>query len=173
MCEHKELSLATSSDWESVCAECGEVMENTESSNQTFWFVSGEHAMRGVGVTVLEAWQSIIELAKTEPVPAWIQTDKLEAWTASGDFLKVQNWAEWSAELAAADLSDETCECGACEGIGTVVIENRLTTDAGTKFARTDVELLRDECPVCEGRKRLTGDEQRAYERKYETADRD
>lgn len=144
-----------------------------ESANKTFWFVSGKHAMRAIGVTVLEAWRSIIELAKTEPMPAWIQTDKVEAWTASGGFLKVQNWAEWSAELAAADLSDETSDCGACDGRGTVVVKNRLTTDARTKFARTDIELLREECPVCEGRKRLTGAEQRAFERTYETADRD
>ncbi len=145
----------------------------SESANQTFWFVSGPHAMRGVGVTVLEAWRFIVDLAKEEPMPAWIQTDKLEAWTASGEFLKVQDAAAWTAELAAADQSDGTGECAACEGRGTVVVENRLTTDAGAKDARTDVEQLRDECPVCDGRKRLTDAEQRAYDRKYETADRD
>lgn len=26
-CEHSELSLATSSDWETVCADCGEVID--------------------------------------------------------------------------------------------------------------------------------------------------
>ncbi len=26
VCNHKNVSLATSSDWESVCADCGEVM---------------------------------------------------------------------------------------------------------------------------------------------------
>ena len=26
MCEHRDLSLATSSDWETVCAKCGEVI---------------------------------------------------------------------------------------------------------------------------------------------------
>jgi hypothetical protein len=26
-CEHSELSLATSSDWETVCADCGEVVD--------------------------------------------------------------------------------------------------------------------------------------------------
>jgi uncharacterized Zn finger protein len=29
MCDHSELSQATSSDWETVCAECGEVMGDT------------------------------------------------------------------------------------------------------------------------------------------------
>lgn len=27
MCDHKELSLSTSSDWETVCTECGEVVD--------------------------------------------------------------------------------------------------------------------------------------------------
>jgi hypothetical protein len=27
MCNHSELSLATSSDWETVCAECGKVID--------------------------------------------------------------------------------------------------------------------------------------------------
>jgi uncharacterized Zn finger protein len=29
MCDHSELSQATSSDWETVCAECGDVMTDT------------------------------------------------------------------------------------------------------------------------------------------------
>jgi len=27
MCEHKDLSFATSSDWETVCAACGEIID--------------------------------------------------------------------------------------------------------------------------------------------------
>ena len=30
MCNHSELSQATSSDWETVCADCGEVIDMTE-----------------------------------------------------------------------------------------------------------------------------------------------
>jgi chromosome condensin MukBEF complex kleisin-like MukF subunit len=29
MCDHNEPSQATSSDWETVCADCGEVMSDT------------------------------------------------------------------------------------------------------------------------------------------------
>ncbi len=32
MCSHSELSQATSSDWETVCAECGEVMSEPKTN---------------------------------------------------------------------------------------------------------------------------------------------
>lgn len=166
-CNHKEVSLATSSDWESVCAECGEILEGVAMTQvqaeitSMFAFVSGENAIIRHAVTVLEAWRKVMESAKTEPMWAWLQTDKLEAWDQNGNFIKVQNWAEWCEELAAADRDDASCECEVCNGDGYVVHVNKITTDAGTKWVRTAVEgNYKETCDACNGSGRIFNESQ-------------
>ena len=37
MCDHNNISYATSSDWESVCADCGEVVCDDANTGSTFF----------------------------------------------------------------------------------------------------------------------------------------
>lgn len=44
---------------------------------------------------------------------------------------------------------DDICET--CNGDGYVVVHNKIVTDAHTKWERTAIETLRNECPECNG----------------------
>ena len=47
MCNHSELSQATSSDWETVCAECGEVIVDKKSGRGGARANAGRKAAHG------------------------------------------------------------------------------------------------------------------------------
>jgi hypothetical protein len=129
------------------------VMSKTSVVNNgvRFFFVSGENAVSEIGYTVVDAWGKIVEAAKTEPMPAWLRTDKVEAWTQTGTFLNAQTWDERTAELDAVNLSDSQCDCEMCDGTGFIVFGNKIVTDRGTKWQRTATEQLKETCPACDG----------------------
>lgn len=63
MCDHKELSLATSSDWETVCAECGKVVDMGKKQGRppTERGAYNPNPARQFGRISDEDWQAIKE----------------------------------------------------------------------------------------------------------------
>ena len=62
-CEHSELSLATSSDWETVCADCGEVIDMGKKQGRppTDRGAYNPNPARQFGRISDEDWQAIKE----------------------------------------------------------------------------------------------------------------
>ena len=67
MCDHNELSLATSSDWETVCADCGEVIEMKTKAKFGGWSEKVCDGVRQIWVIVSKGKS----LGKVFGVPAW------------------------------------------------------------------------------------------------------
>jgi hypothetical protein len=115
-------------------------------SEKCFLFRSGDNVHAETGHTVVDAWGNVIDRARTAPVPAWLRTDKIEAWSVEGQFIDVMTWDERTAQLEAVDLWDSMADCNTCDGSGVVVFDNEVTVDRNVF-----VERLRETCPVCDG----------------------
>lgn len=63
MCDHKELSFATSSDWETVCTECGEVVDMGKKQGRppTYRGAYNPNPARQFGRISDKNWQAIKE----------------------------------------------------------------------------------------------------------------
>lgn len=119
----------------------------------TYMFRSEGLGLRSDGANELEAWRALIGRLKSG-VPAWLLTDRISIFNWSCVFLRVSTFAELNAELAEFDRdreNGEIPECDRCEGCGYVVVQNTITTDKGTKWARSATESLRETCEVCDG----------------------
>jgi hypothetical protein len=130
-------------------------LKMVNASEKCFLFRSGENVLAETGHTTVDAWGKIVERAKTESVPAWMRVDRIEAWSADGQFHDVMTWDERTAELDAVLLFDSQMDCETCDGAGVVEFDNAIVTDRGTKWQRTAVERLRDTCPTCDGARRV------------------
>jgi uncharacterized protein (DUF4415 family) len=83
MCKHHELSQATSSDWETVCADCGEVM--TEQPK------TGRPAPLGRKVPVgIRLTPDVLEFCKQHPDGFTVLEDAVRKSKAFRDWKKSQ-----------------------------------------------------------------------------------
>jgi uncharacterized protein (DUF4415 family) len=83
MCEHHDLSQATSSDWETVCAECGEMMTDKPKA--------GRPAPLGRKVPVgIRLTPDVLEFCKQHPDGFTVLEDAVRKSKSFRDWLKKQ-----------------------------------------------------------------------------------
>jgi hypothetical protein len=95
MCDHRETSLATSADWEAVCAECGEVIVEKKQGRGGARANAGRKAAHG------EAKQDK-NIALTPTLWAFLTRDGETAGSAiETHFRKTAAFKEWLKAQAA------------------------------------------------------------------------
>lgn len=107
MCNHNNISHATSADWESVCADCGEVMLGSTDT------VSSE---RLVGLVCV--LQEFFAMLWKDRVTKWADDRNLIA--GSVPALQMSKLAEEVQELSDAILRDDCAEI--CDAIGDIQV---------------------------------------------------
>ena len=66
----------------------------------------------------------------------------------SSDQILVEPMAEGTSFFFS---ENEISKCETCEGTGRVEVTNTVTVDRGTKWQRSDDEMVEIECPECNG----------------------
>lgn len=110
MCDHNNISYATSSDWESVCADCGEVVCDDANTGSTFF------NERLVGIFCV--LQEFLAMLWKDRVTKW--ADDRNLIVGSVPALQMSKLAEEVQELSDAILRDDCAEI--CDAIGDIQV---------------------------------------------------